>query len=354
MLCSDTIRRLFKNAIFVLTLVVIIGCNSTDNTQQANNTTYQYQIIFESTRDAPHSDPDFRENPQKYVELYIMDSDGGNVRRLTYNSFWEHKPEVSPDGTKILISIHYTPGRVNETDPGWEIAVMNIDGTGLTRLTENDYLDINAKWNHDGTKIVYMSDSNKRNADDLKRGFIPQYDIYVMNPDGTGKTRLTYGTVGELFGDPCFSLADEDIIYYIHSAGFSGNFDLWRMRADGTNKELVLSHNDSLLAINDPMTSPDGKTIIFEAKVYDDGSRRLYNIFTIDRNGRNLKRITLNDGEADIWPHFSLDGSKIVYFTYIWSDGGHTQQIRISNPDGTDEINISSYPWDAFPSWIPQ
>jgi len=102
------------------------------------------------------------------------------------------------------------------------------------------------------------------------------------------------------------------------------------------------------------MTSPDGKTIIFEAKVYDDGSRRLYNIFTIDRNGRNLKRITLNDGEADIWPHFSPDGSKIVYFTYIWSDGGHTQQIRISNPDGTDEINISSYPWDAFPSWIPQ
>ena len=90
-------------------------------------------IVFESSRDAPLNDPN---TPGKFAG-YTMNVDGSNVKRLTYNHYWEHKPQVSPDGSKILFSIHFSPGHVDETDPGWEIAIMNVDGTELRRLTNN-------------------------------------------------------------------------------------------------------------------------------------------------------------------------------------------------------------------------
>jgi len=231
-----------------------------------------FKIVFRSARDAPADDPDFQANPRRYFELYIMNADGSDVQRITDNLYWESQPDVSPDGTKILCSIHYSPGRVRETDPGWEIAVMDIDGRNLQRLTDNDYLDFGAHWNHDGTKIVYVSDSARRTAEDIENGFLPQYDIYTMNADGSGKTQLTHAELGEVNADPSFSFTEPEKILYIHSEGFSGNFDVYMMDADGENKRLILEHNDNLLAINDPMFSPDGKTIIFEAKVGQDAN----------------------------------------------------------------------------------
>ena len=331
-------------ALLLVIIVTLGGCGS-DNPVEPDWD--GLRIIFESRRDVPSG----ADNPQIYVELYTMAPDGTDLRRITSNRYWEHKPQVSPDGTRILITIHQSPEHVDETDPGWEIAVMNWDGTELTLLTDNDFLDTNARWNSDGTRVVFVSDSNERTSEDLEDGLIQQLDIYVMNADGTGRTRLTFGETGDVNADPCFS--PDGYIYYIHSEGFSGNFDLWRMKADGTEKTCFLAHNDSLRAINDPCVSSDGQTIIFEARVSADGEEpRRYNLFTIDCNGQNLTRITRDDGEADIWPSFSPDGNHIVYFTYKWDGtGGHTERIRVAKPDGSQERVISSFPWEAFPSW---
>jgi len=260
----------------------------------------EFKIIYESARDAPFGAPDFQANPQRYIELYIKSMDGSGVRRVTYNSYWEHQADVSPDGKRIVCSIHYSPGRVGETDPGWEIAVMEIDGSNLTRLTDNDYLDIGAHWNHDGTKIVYVSDSAHRTPEDIANNVLPQYDIYIMNADGSGKRRLTFAKPGEIYADPSFSFTEPSRILYVHSEGLSSNFDLYMMDADGSNKRLILKHNDELLAINDPMFSPDGERIIFEARLDDGGNHGIpvYNIFSIRADGSDLRRITQDDGES--------------------------------------------------------
>ena len=305
------------------------------------------RIIFESSRDMPQQ----TEHPQKYIELYSMKTDGSMVIRITNNLYWEHKPQVSQDGKKILVTIHFSPEDVDETDPGWEIAVMNINGTGLRKLTNNSYLDINAKWNKDGTKIVYVSDSNHRTTKDLKKGLQPQYDIYTMNPDGTGKTRLTSGEAGEVNADPCFSPTGG--IYYVHSENYSNNFDLWRMNEDGTEKQVVFTHNQLVKAVNDPSLSNDGTKIVFEGRINNDTNKPLYNLFTLNTPDGNLTRLTNDDGESDVWPSFSPDDQKIVYFTYKWdANGGHTQRIRVINSDGNGEKEISSYPWESFPSWF--
>jgi Tol biopolymer transport system component len=313
-----------------------------------------FRIVFRSARDAPLDNPDFQENPQRYFELYSMKADGSDVQRITDNLLFESQPDVSPDGRKIVCSIHYVAGNVNGTDPGWEISVMDADGENLQRLTDNDYLDFGAHWNFDGTKIVYVSDSAHRNAEAIKKNVLPQYDIYVMNADGTGKKQLTHADPGEVYADPSFSFTEPEKILYIHSEGLSGSFDLWIMDSDGENKQLIIAHNDTLLAINDPMFSPDDERIVFEAKIGEDQhGNPLYNLFIIDTTSSALTRITGNDGEADVLPQFSQDGEKIVYYTYVFEKGEHTHRIRVADTDGSNEHTISTYPWEADPTWTP-
>ena len=72
-------------------------------------------------------------------------------------------------------------------DGNFEIYVMNADGTGQTRLTNDLFApegcpcDSHPDWSADGTKIAFISDRADENNE----------DIYVMNADGSGQTRLT-------------------------------------------------------------------------------------------------------------------------------------------------------------------
>lgn len=174
-----------------------------------------------------------------------------------------------------------------------------------------------------------------------------------MNADGTGRKQLTHGKVGDVYADPSFSSTDADEILFIHSQGLSGNFDLYMMNVDGTNKQLILQHNDLLHAINDPMFSPDDEFIIFEAKVREDQhDNRIYNIFTVNVDGSELIRITEDDGESDVLPQISPDGKKIGYYTYVFENNDNTHRIRTSNIDGSSVEVISVYPWESDPIWF--
>ena len=64
-------------------------------------------------------------------------------------------------------------------DGNFEIYVMNADGSGQTRLTNNPVLDGSPSWSPDGGRIAFES---------LRDGNV---EIYVMNADGSGQTRLT-------------------------------------------------------------------------------------------------------------------------------------------------------------------
>ena len=62
---------------------------------------------------------------------------------------------------------------------------MNADGSGQTRLTNNNAYDFNPSWSPDGEKIAFDSSSDFS---------IENLEIYVMNADGSGQTRLTDNT----------------------------------------------------------------------------------------------------------------------------------------------------------------
>ena len=72
-------------------------------------------------------------------------------------------------------------------DGNWEIYVMNADGSGQTRLTDNPARDIRPSWSPDGRHIAFSSDRDDPDSDDNDRIM----SIYVMNVDGSDETRLT-------------------------------------------------------------------------------------------------------------------------------------------------------------------
>lgn len=84
--------------------------------------------------------------------------------------------DLSPDGEKIVVSYYYEGGRNT-----FQIYISNLDGSNLTRLTNNGLNNYFEKWSPDGTKIMFVSSN-------LGEGFA--HEIWVMDADGANLTKL--------------------------------------------------------------------------------------------------------------------------------------------------------------------
>jgi TolB protein len=106
-------------------------------------------------------------------EIWVMNADGGNAAQVTpLANGRDVEPDWSPDGTRIVWS--------TERYGDWEVAVINADGSGLTRLTTQAGDDYTPVWSPDGTNIVFSTgrfDSNQ--------------ELALMRPDGSNVRRLT-------------------------------------------------------------------------------------------------------------------------------------------------------------------
>ncbi len=128
------------------------------------------QIAFVRDTDPPATGPLW---PARSQNIYVMDSDGSNVQRLTefttggYTSW-------SPDGERIAFEANF--------DGIWEIYVMHSDGSYVQRLTHTavrDAYSVAPEWSPDGQKIVFDSTRDGNS------------EIYVMDADGGNLERLT-------------------------------------------------------------------------------------------------------------------------------------------------------------------
>lgn len=129
------------------------------------------RIIFNTTRDDTLRNA--LDHPFASFEIYSMNVDGSDWRRITNNSLTDTYASWSPDGSKILFR------RKIDNNQNSEIFVMNSDGSVPVNVTNHPAFDGWPTWSPDGSKIAFAS--NRTGT----------FNIYVMNSDGSNLTKLT-------------------------------------------------------------------------------------------------------------------------------------------------------------------
>jgi dipeptidyl aminopeptidase/acylaminoacyl peptidase len=157
-------------------------------------------------------------------EIYSMNVDGTGLTKLTNSSGYDSEPAWSPDGTKIA----YTSDRYSSFYPNYEIVVMNANGTNVTRLTNSPGIDWGPAWSPDGRKIAFTTG---RYASPASLATLFTEDIAVMNADGTLVTRLTNNPLLPFNYQPTWS-PDGTMIAFTDSV-FSSPL-IYTIHVDGT------------------------------------------------------------------------------------------------------------------------
>jgi Tol biopolymer transport system component len=156
-------------------------------------------------------------------EFYRYELGMGAATLITGPSPWARDPKWSPDGQKILFSDD------PENNGNSDIFIINPDGSGLTRLTNSENFEGNPNWSPDGNRFVFTSNANENS------------DLYIMNLDGSGLTRLTNDPASEL--DAAWSPDGTRIAFVsTRNENNDGNYEIYVINADGT-AEMRLTNN---------------------------------------------------------------------------------------------------------------
>jgi Tol biopolymer transport system component/DNA-binding CsgD family transcriptional regulator len=193
------------------------GENSFSNNPGADGTVWSpdsSRIRFMSVRDGN-------------LDLYVVNADGSGLTNLGHpgpifggatsaGGGWSSDFSLiswgpSPDGSRFAF--------FSNRDGNEELYVVNADGLGVTRLTNNPGSDHNLLWSPDSSRIAFHSNRDGNE------------EIYVANADGSGETNLSNNPGDDRFGAGAWSPASSRIAF---NSTRDGNQEIYVMNADGS------------------------------------------------------------------------------------------------------------------------
>lgn len=248
-----------------------------------------------------------------------------SLDRLTLPRF--SYPSWSPDGAKILYE--------SNTSGNWEVYLMDTvglkDGGGnIIQLTNISGSDRMPAFSPDGKYIAFISD---RDGD---------FEVFRMKIDGSEQIQLTQNELPEIH--PYWSPDSKRIIFNRRVAD-ARLYSVHTMNASGEDEKLILK-DDELNSY--AQISPDGKWIVFDK--WHKNNQENGEIYLMDIEGQNLKRLTVNQDVYDGYPTWFPNSKSVLYSSEVEGvfklfstniDTGESQQLTFGS--GNDQrADISS------------
>lgn len=261
-------------------------------------------------------------NTQKFRQDNIIEINGFAIDKKTLEEKLKaEKERIEGSGEYTIRKIIFNSNR----DGNENIYSINIDGTGLTRLTNNPGSDMYPEVSPDGSKIAYTSDIGG------------VWQIMIMDWDGGNKKQITHNNFRSAF--PSWSY-DSKYIYF--EAYIDGDWELYRIKSDGTEQQRLTFNPGS----HDwhPNGHPHSYRIIYES-----GTTGHENIYVINHDGSGKRKIGRDDSRRRV-PDVSSTGTLITYMRYT----GKNCDIWIMDYNGQNETRLTDNPGeDGHPAFSP-
>lgn len=205
--------------------------------------------------------------------VYVMSADGSGLLKISGEVIAEEsRPAWSPDAKRIAFA-GYTASELAERDNfvQTDLYVVNSNGSGLARLTGGETLESDPAWSPDGSRILFVRAKGLGAEEDPTLEHIPQ--IHTMAPDGSDVVRRTDLARGA--SNPSWSPDGSRV-------AFESDGDIFVMNSDGSDVtrlavEPATGENPNphpTYGNYEPGWSPDGTRIVFVSD--RDGDRDLY------------------------------------------------------------------------------
>lgn len=254
----------------------------------------------------------FASNRTGNWEIWLMDWDGANQRRITNHGALSILPSWAPDNERMV----YTSFARGTSD----MYIISRRGGKTTRINSGLALNTSATFSPVSNDIAFVG-SVRGNP-----------DIYVIRDDGTNVRRLT--TTNSIESTPEWSPNGRQISF---TSGRSGSPQIYVMDAEGTNVRRI-SHEGNW---NDDATwSPDGERIAYTSRVNGRFQIRIANLITGE------SRIVAGEGSNE-QPTWSPDGQWIAF----QSNRSGKWQVYRMRLDGTDLLQLTFEGENKEPDW---
>jgi TolB protein len=271
-----------------------------------------------------------------FHSIYLLDITSGLQWRATHTQAQE--PFWSASGEQLV----FVQGNDLYTR---EVAVLDVFTGGLRLLTQNDLRDDEPSWSPDGKQIAFIT----------QYGSGVEIAVVSAGCDGlpggcaANMRRLTFSE--ELLKSaPRWSPDGRRIVYTAFNVE-AGSVSIYTMNQDGSSPKPLLdasARSGHAIWDNLPAWSPDGKQIAFQSN-RDSDTFQNFDIYTINADGSNLRRLTRSRG-FDGMAAWSPDGRYIAF----GSNRSGNSELYIMDADGNHQRRLTYQEgYDGQPAWRP-
>ena len=300
-------------SIIILLSFIILSCDKNSTGLQNSNTISYPEIIYVARKSVP-------KDWGTSVSINSMDALGKHHREIiTVSDGYVKDPSFTADGEKIIFVMHS-----DSLGNGENLYFINFDGTELEQVTNSD------------TSLTYYFPQvipNQNLVFFVVR--INSNNFQIRSVDINSREQKVLANAGSPFHAP---LVTPDGLYII----FIENNNIFKMTTNGSQKTQLtyLNHVGNIQMSNN-------NSLIYFVSMYKQG---YFDLYSIDLNGNNLRRVTNRDDLKYASIFISPDEEKVLYMGLYGNNIG----TWIMNSDGSSEKIISEYyTWDEYHKFFP-